>query len=165
MLLCAERFARLNLDRALVDRGCGDGGGIRAGRYEDGGYRLRIVRSGPDLDPRGIETLLLDQVVLGVDSALSGEVRLLDSLALRRSLFRSRCVADDVQRCIGGALQAECQVVEASLALVVDASRTSLVAVTITGGGGWLIETEVVAEACLPRSSTTMQVTVIVVPP
>ena len=84
-------------------------------------------------------------------------------------------LADDDEPGGGLAVEGEGDVVKAALGFVVDADGT--LAVTVEGdgaeaagegaggtggGGGAVIPTEVVAVACLPRSSTALQVTVTV---
>ncbi len=107
--------ARDGLDWPLVDRGCGHRGGIGTCGNQDVVHLLGILGSGEDLDAGSIDALLLYQVVLGVDGALCGE--------LRTILLAAAGVADYIEGSVRGALQVQCEVIEASLAFVVHAGR------------------------------------------
>src|SRR5262249_21622847 len=77
----------------------------------------------PDLDTGGINALLLDQVVLRVDSALRCHLRTLLLIGCR--------VANHNSSRIRLTLQVEGYVIQAGLGFVVDASRTALVTIEV----------------------------------
>src|SRR6204780_5744710 len=111
----------LNLNRAFV-HGCGawyvaiEG---RDGRYKVVLYFLVALCSGAYRDPGSINALLRHQVVLRIDSSLSGQ--------LVSSLFIGSRLANQYSGGISLLLQVESDVIEASLSLVVDASRAALI--------------------------------------
>src|SRR6202453_3178865 len=113
----------LNLHGAFV-HGCGawyvaiEG---RAGRYKVVLYFLVALCSGAYRDPGSINALLRHQVVLRIDSSLSGQ--------LVSSLFIGSRLANQYRGGISLLLQVESDVIEASLSLVVDASRAALVTI------------------------------------
>ena len=133
----------------------------RSRRYQDAVETAAGFAAGAQLDAGGIDTFLLREVLRDVEVSLGCGIRCLIG----------RMSADDNQ--LGGGLAVEGQgdLVEATLGFVVDADGTLPVAlegdaaeIALTagggGGGGAAMVTDVLAVACLPRSSTTLQVTV-----
>src|ERR1700691_272995 len=93
----------------------------RAGRYKVVLYFLVALCSGAYRDPGSINALLRHQVVLRIDSSLSGQ--------LVSALFIGSRLANQYSGGISLLLQVESDVIEASLSLVVDASRAALVTI------------------------------------
>ena len=85
---------------------------------------LPSSRTGVDRDTAGIDALLLDQVVLRVDSALQRRASLPCFSVLGS-------VADERELRIRRALQVQGDIVKASLAFVVDPGRTALVTLEV----------------------------------
>ena len=126
--LGAERSTGLRLDGGLIDRGRTSDVAVEGG---SGGnevvfYFVDRLGAGTDRDAGCVDALLLDQVVLGVDRALSSEVvnrgRML-LLALGWSFLRS-CFTNHDYRRIRLLLGVQCYFVEAGLGFVVDAGWT-----------------------------------------
>src|SRR5690242_10057849 len=71
---CTMMMHGLCFQCALIDSS--DTGAVHVGSGRDQGrrYGLAVLRTGVNRDAAGIDALLLHQVVLGVDSALSSEV-------------------------------------------------------------------------------------------
>src|SRR5581483_7091848 len=112
----AARTLRRGLDLGLVE---GRGPGLLEGgaRRHDPDFRCaRAGRAGANLDAAGVNSLLLDQVRLGVDRTL-----LRYRLTVALGLF---VVADDYRAGIGLALQAKRNIVQDGLGFVVHARRT-----------------------------------------
>ncbi len=86
-------------------------------------HLLTGLGTSPNLDTRGINALLLDQVVLGVDGALRCQLRTLFLIGCR--------VANHNSSRIRLTLQVEGYVIQAGLGFVVDACRTALVAIEV----------------------------------
>src|ERR1700749_4072520 len=142
--LCAEERLLVSGSRLLVT--CMVGGAARAGLWphavlvhlgctlhivvEVGASRNQVVlfllaslAASPNLDPGGIDALLLNQVVLGVDGALRSQLR---------TLFLACCrVANHNSSRIRLTLQVEGYVIQAGLGFVVDAARTALVTIEV----------------------------------
>src|SRR5882757_2537445 len=138
LLCCSSRFlgvmtgmvsrmagAGLRPHAVLVHLGCTlhvavEGG---TGRNQVVLHLLTGFCTSPNLDAGGINALLLDQVVLGVDGALRCNLR---------TLFLVGCrVANHNSSRIRLTLQVEGYVIQAGLGFVVDASRTALVTIEI----------------------------------
>src|SRR6185312_10489772 len=113
----------LGCDSALVH--CGNAGAIQrcTCRDQGRGHRLAILRSGIDRDAAGIDALLLDQVVLRVDGPLGSD--------LGAALLGAGRIAYDSKLRIRRPLQIQCNVIQASLAFVVDTCRTPLVTLEV----------------------------------
>src|ERR1700761_680550 len=133
-----KRLAGLRLHRGLVNRGGAGDVGVEGGA---GGNEVVIDLvgaggAGADRDAAGIDALLLDQVVLGVDGTLRGQI-LHDCGLVMPSLASRSCfgggVAHHNQSCIGRTLRVERDVIEAALGVVVYASRTALVVIELDG--------------------------------
>src|SRR6201996_2399962 len=142
--LCAEGRLLVSGSRLLVT--CMVGGAARAGLWphavlvhlgctlhivvEVGASRNQIVlfllaslAASPNLDTGGIDALLLNQVVLGVDGALRSQLRTLFLVCCR--------VANHNSSRIRLTLQVEGYVIQAGLGFVVDAARTALVTIEV----------------------------------
>ena len=96
---------------------------VGAGRYQVILHLLTGLGTSPNLDAGGIDALLLDQVVLGVDGALCCQLRTLLLVGCR--------VANHNSSGIRLTLQVESDVIQAGLGFVVDASRTALVTIEV----------------------------------
>src|SRR5690242_16855243 len=116
--------ARVMLSQRALIHG-GGAGGIHRGSSGNQRRRhsLTVLCAGINRDAAGVDTLLLHQIVLRVFSALSSESA--------TTLLGAGSVANQRQLGVGRLLQFEGDVIEASLALVVDAGRTALVALEV----------------------------------
>ena len=116
----AVRVAGLGLGEMLVDGG--EAGGVEGGTGGDegDGDDLRILISGIEGDAAGVDALFANEVGLGVDGALGGEVRAVGLV--------DGGVADEGERGVCGAEEVEGGGVEESLGFVVDAGRAAAVA-------------------------------------
>src|SRR6185437_14874126 len=128
------RFLLLLVTTSMVSRGrsryralihSGDTSAVEggAGRNQGRRYSLAILRSGVDRDAAGVDSLLLDQVFLRVDSALGSN--------LATVLLGAGSVSDECKLRIRRLLQFEGDIVEAGLAFVVDTDRTTLVTLEV----------------------------------
>ena len=124
--LGAERYTGLRFDDRLID---GGGSGYVAVEGCASGYQVVLhfvdaLGSGADADAGSINALLGDQIRLGVDGALRGQVllNLRRMSALLRRRWRSS-FTDHGDRGIRSLLCAQSNLIEASLGFVVDTSR------------------------------------------